>query len=227
RVTFRDLPVGEYDVRASVSGSGRPWKSKSVPSTGKVSVEAGLQSRAVLVFRPAAKGSASIPIRSTDFTIPWQSREWQGWVTVDKNGNTNTQAGKAQICLVPSPQGRLVGEDIPCEDFDLREGMPSFEFKDVEPGLYSAEILVPPNSYLPLSGTGGYLWVRDNGGVVTHPSNGANTTFEYVKGNCAENVRNSIQGVTPPAPYEDWVWQPCNSPGGGSSAGGSGGGGGQ
>ncbi|MCW2925608.1 MAG: hypothetical protein JWM98_3012, partial [Thermoleophilia bacterium] len=42
RVTFRDLPVGEYDVRASVSGSGRPWKSKSVPSTGKVSVEAGL-----------------------------------------------------------------------------------------------------------------------------------------------------------------------------------------
>ena len=227
RAEFKDLPVGEYIVNANVSGSDRLWRSKSVPSTQRVAVEAGLNSRAVLLFRPRATGRVTVPVRSVDASIPWYPRELQGWVTIDRSGNLIQSNQPIKLCLVPVPQGRLVGEDIPCAKFPQRSSTTEFVFPNVEPGLYSAQISDGSyNSFMSLSGTAGFMWVKENGGVM-HQVNNTTAPFEYVQGLCAKYVRETVVGdtINPVTGTRIPPVQPCDGPSGAAGPGGGGGGG--
>ncbi len=226
RAEFRDLPVGEYEVLANVDGSSRLWRSKSVPSTQRVAVEAGLNSRAVLVFRPQATGRVVVPVRSLDGSIPWDPRPLTGWVSIDKSGNVVQSNARVKLCLVPVPQGRLIGQEIPCGRFPQRSSTTEFTFTGVEPGLYAATISDGSyNSFLPISGTAGFLWVRPNG--TTHQVNSTTAPFEYVQGLCAEYVRDTVVGDTwdPVNDVRIPPVQPCDGPSGAAGPGGGGGGG--
>lgn len=225
RAEFRGLPVGDYDVLPNVAGSDRLWQSKSVPSTRIVTVEAGINSRAVLVYRPQATGSITIPIRSVDASIPWYPAEYNGWAAIDKSGNLLPPSPPVEICLVPVPKGRVLQGEVPCQKFPRALSTTQFTFTGVEPGLYSAELSMGGyTSFLPLEGSAGFIWIPDKGAPF-HSMTGSK--LEYVEGLCAEYVR---------APYENATWDPvnlraisppgpCNSPGGGVPPGGGGGGG--
>jgi hypothetical protein len=227
RANFTKMPIGEYQVLPSISGSNRLWKSKSVPSTQRVSVEEGINSRAVLVFRPNPTGRVTVPVRSVDGSIPWALRPLTGWVSIDRSGNVQQSNSPVEICLVPVPQGRLAKEDIPCQRFAQRSSTTAFNFTGVEPGLYSAQLsLNGYQSFISMNGTAGFIWVPEGGQQITKLNN-SSATFEFVNGLCAKYVRQRVVGTTfdpvnrrsiPPV-------QPCNSPGGPSGPGGSGGGG--
>lgn len=227
RADFKNLPIGEFDVVPSITGSNRLWRSKSVPSTQRVTVEAGINSRAVLVFRPKATSTVSVPVRSVDGSVPWSPRNLTGWVSIDDNGAVRPPSTvPVEICLVPVPQGRLVSEDVPCGKFTQQASTTHFTFRNVEPGLYSAELSYDGyKRFLHMSGTAGYVWVTGTG-VITK-LNGSTAAFEHVNGLCAKNVRARHVGKTrnpvtgsPIAPVK-----PCSSPGGTPPPGGGGGGG--
>jgi hypothetical protein len=229
RADFRDLPIGEYEVITSVPGGDRLWRSKSVPSRQVVTVEAGINSRAVLLFRPRATGFVTVPVRSVDSSIPWSPVQHQGWVGVDNDGNVQESSAPEQICLVPVPQGRLAAEDIPCQDFTRESSTTEFRFTDVEPGLYSAQLSRDGyTTFMSINGSAGFIWISEDGPPITTLTNDG-TPFEYVAGLCAKNVRDSIVGTTtnPVTGQAISPVQPCNSGGGGVSVGGGGGGGAQ
>lgn len=225
RAQFKNLPVGDYEVLPTVSGGDRLWRSKSVPSTGIVTVEAGLNSRAVLVYRPLATGAISIPVNSVDRSIPWAPVPYPGWVDIDDNGVITEGTQPVEVCLVPVPKGRLLTSDVPCIQVPRSSSTTEFRFENVEPGLYAVELSKGGYTrFMDLDGTAGFMFIPETGPPTTSLTG---TQIEYVEGLCAQNVRETVVGATwdpvenkPISPVE-----PCSSPGGASPPGGSGGGG--
>lgn len=225
RADFKGLPIGEYEVLPNVNGSSRLWKSKSVPSSQVVAVEAGINSRAVLVFRPQPTGHVTVPVRSLDSSIPWDPRALPGWVHIDDWGNVQQSPQPVEICLVPVPQGRLVGSDIPCRKFKPLSSTTEFHFPNVEPGLYSAQLSTQGYTrFMSLSGTAGFIWVPEGGGEIEKLNN-SGAPFEFVNGLCAKFVRQTVVGTTT-NPVTGTPIPPVQSCSAGGPAGGPGGGGG-
>lgn len=225
RAQFKNLPVGDYQVLPNVIGGDRRWRSKSVPSEDTVTVEAGLNSRAVLVYRPLATGAISIPVRSEDRSIPWAPVPYEGWADINDYGALTDHAQPRKICLVPVPKGRLLMDEIPCIEVPRSTSTTSFEFTGVEPGLYSVELSNDDyTKFMSLDGTAGFMFIPASG-PPTYSLTG--TEIEYVQGLCAKYVRQTVEGATwdpvnakPISPVE-----PCGSSGGSPPPGGSGGGG--
>lgn len=222
---FRGLPVGSYRVVYSTPGY-RQWKSKSVPSSNIVAVEAGLNSRAVLMFRPTARGRVNIKVRSVDSSgPPWMMRNLTGYVGITKDGRI-VEGGTERLYLVPAPQGRLLQRDKPYADVVRSSSTTEFRFTNVEPGLYSFELSdTGYNSFKSVSNTAGFIYVFPNGTAYYGESSQAP---EYVNGLCATDVRDRWVAGGPIAdPDTGVIWepQPCTLPGGPSPPSGGGGGG--
>lgn len=226
RATFLDMPVGEFEVTTSIRGTAIPWRSKSVPSTGLVAVEPGLNSRAVLLFRPPPTGRVKIEVSSIDVTKPWQPVPYPGLVSLEPDGTLVDSGSTVKICLVPAPQGRLVDAEVKCIQVARSTSTVVFNFTDVEPGLYTAYLGDPTyNDFYPLSGTAGFLWVPE-GGEATG-SKGAPTKITYVNSMCASDVRKAMVAGGTTDPTTGKPVEPCSSPSGPPPAGGGGGGGSQ
>lgn len=222
---FTDLPVGIYQVQFVPPGY-RPWRSKSVPSSGDVAVEAGLNSRAVLMYRPVGRATVRVKVRTVDGSgPPWVARTLPGYVSLAPDGSI-MQGGREEIRLVPVPQGRLLDADKPATMVVQSTSTTEFVFRNVEPGLYSFELSDPAyRSFKPLQHTAGFIYVFPNGSVFT----GFTSQLpEFVNGTCAKNVRDAWVANGPvrdPVSGQVWVPTPCDAPAGAAPPGGGGGGG--
>lgn len=226
---FRDMPFGTYDVLFDVPGYER-WRSKSVPSSGAVAVEPGLNSRAVLMYRPAATGRVDVRVRSVDASRPpWEIRNLTGYVKIDEWGRI-IQGGRERIYLVPVPQGRLLRRDMPFIEVPVSSSTQWFRFTKVPPGLYSFE-LADENyvSFKHVQNTAGFIYVGTNGATYYGDRQRLQgRTPEFVNGLCARYVREGYLGrrhVNPDDPDQVWNPKPCSSPRGPGPSHGTGGGG--
>lgn len=225
RAEFEDLPIGEFDITASIAGGYVPWRSKSVPSSNIVASEPGLNSRAVLVYRPPPTGAVTIAVSSLDITVPWEPVEYTGWPQIDNDRNLTNPNTPVKLCLVPAPQGRLVDGDVPCIEVPRSSATTVFPFTNVQPGLYAAYIADEDYvSFKPLSNHGGFIYIPASGPAVT--AHGPVTgPIEYVESMCARNVRDGMVGSINPETGQPV--EACSSPSGPPPPGGGGGGGSQ
>lgn len=221
-----DLPVGRYRVTLNVPGY-LPWKSKSVPDDGMVGVEAGLTSRAVLMFRPRARSTVRVNVHSVDSSgPPWLQRFLPGYVKLSESGAI-IQGGTERILLMPVPVGRIRSSEVPYVDVRLSTSTTQFVWRNVEPGLYSFQLTDPGfTAYKSVSNTAGFVYVFADGrppyyGESSEPA-------EWVNGLCAKDVRAGwVAGgpIANPDTGEIWRPTPCDSPSGPGGASGAGGGG--
>ncbi len=214
RAEFTNLPTGEFEVTASVNGGYVPWRSKSVPSSQFVASEPGLNSRAVLVYRPAPTGAVTLRVRSMDITVPGEHMPFEGWPTITTLGEVYDSTIERTVCLVPVPQGRLDDGDVPCITKIRSSTTTEFEFTDVHPGLYAAYLVDPTYMrFYPLGNHGGFIYVPTSGPAVT--AHGPVTEpIEYVAPLCAKEKRQGLvdAGFIDPATGE--VVTPCSVPDG-------------
>ncbi|MCW2927683.1 MAG: hypothetical protein JWM86_1651 [Thermoleophilia bacterium] len=221
-VTVKNLPVGRYAIDMDVTnGSSRLWRSKSVPSSGQIAVEAGLNSRAVLMFRPAARGTVRIDIDGIDSSIPWAPRTFDGYTEIDKWGNT-INGGTDTVRLVPVPKGRLLWRDTASVTVQQTLSTRAFVFTDVEPGLYSYELADPTYTYFKqVTNTAGFIYVYPDGRVYY----GVGAVPKWINGMCAQYVRLPYVGETRPDLGFTSPIGPCRSSTGNTPTGGGNGGG--
>jgi hypothetical protein len=235
RVIFRGLPVGAYQPIVNVDGTGRLWRSKSVPSTAEITVEAGLTSRALLVYRPLADNSFTVPMRMRDDAIPLEPTWHPGWPAVRPDGSIYWPNSSFTYCLVPVPQGRLLLSERSCATGRRSASTPSFTFDNIEPGLYSSAVTDGRNysRFVGLTGTGGYIYVSDDGTVQT-TADGRLGSVELLNTVCPADKRDQAildgkldangrpltscrSAPPPPGPRAPYVPPPSGFSGGGFS----------
>jgi hypothetical protein len=221
-----DLPVGRYTVSLNIPGY-RSWKSKSVPDEGIVGVEPGLTSRAVLMFRPNARSTVRVKVKSIDSSgPPWMQRILPGYVSIDRDGSI-IQGGTERILLLPVPVGRILEKEVPFTDVRLSTSTTEFVFRNVEPGLYSFQLTDRSfTAYKTVSNTAGFVYVFADGRPPYYGE--AASAPEFINGLCAKDVRAGWVAGGPIAdPTTGTIWRPtpCDSPSGPPGASGGGGGG--
>ena len=219
RAAFTNLPIGEFEITANISGSWVKWPSKSVPSTNIVASEPGLNSRAVLLFRPPATGAVTFRVSSLDITVPWNPVPYQGWIGLTPDGAVIDGGPPVKLCLVPVPQGRLVADEVPCIEVPRGTSTTEFPFRNVPPGLYAPYIADPSYvSFMPLDNSGGFIYVPASGPAIT-AHGPTSEPVEYVETVCAKNVRDGMVGQINPETGTPVT--SCSSPTGPAPPGGS------
>jgi hypothetical protein len=134
---------------------------------------------------------------------------------------------KVKLCLVPVPQGRLVGDDIPCIEVERGLSTTTFPFTNVPPGLYGAYVTDPDYiDFKPLDNSGGFVYVPASGPAITAhgPVDGP---VEYVDTLCAKNVRDGMVASGTINPQNGQPVEECSTPSGPPPPGGADGGGSQ
>jgi hypothetical protein len=222
------------------------WFTHSEPAEGYATVEPGLVSRSITMFKQNERPPGlRVSVQTVDSTDPFnQVTHAQIW-----------PAGRGiTYRLVPSPIGRISRKDVPLGGIFTNYGAEHsasypadhIDFTDTEPGLYAGYLATPnTRDTVALSHHPGFIWIPHNSAVDTIPSSfgGYGSHAMLTLGWCDPDGRNALNsggyfstGTHEVLGYDadgnailgglNSPWYPCGSGGGGGGGGPGGNGGG-
>ncbi|MCW2956878.1 MAG: hypothetical protein JWO69_1747 [Thermoleophilia bacterium] len=132
--TIDAMLPGRYEVRVIPPANTDPWETHSVPASGVATVERGIRSRIVQMFRPARRTqSIRFPVETRDITRPpWETTgPDEGYPVVPYY-----KGGGRTYSLMPAP----VGRSSRVTTATLRTNGREIVFENPDPGLYAGNI---------------------------------------------------------------------------------------
>lgn len=222
------LLPGRYRVSVSAPNGIAQWDTHSVPQGGVATVERGVRSRVVQMFRPSRRTDAlNLPIRTFDTSEP-------PWLWDSASGDRYDycyRCGSHTYALVPAPLGRTGAQQTASYTNDSR----FLTYADVEPGLYSTKLTnAAGNGWKSMSGGLGFFFVPPGDGqTMMLPAQDMYLSHSI----CIKAIRDTYvamygEGTKVPYPSDPsrtWTAEPCPTGGGGGGGapppGGNGGGG--
>lgn len=209
-VEIDSMLPGRYKVTVTPPGGITRWDTHSVPQGGIATVEGGVRSRVVQMFRPAHRtGQLRIPIETTDISDPpWLQRTYARCFS----------CGSHTYGLVPAPLGRTSAQPLSTFKNNDKE----IVFPAVEPGLYAAKLVnAKATSYKALQQSLGFFFVPPGDDQpMMLPAQDMLITYNV----CRASARNAYvrrygKGTVirnPADPSEKWTVEPCPPPSSGS-----------
>ncbi|MCW2924822.1 MAG: hypothetical protein JWM98_2226 [Thermoleophilia bacterium] len=211
--TIDSMLPGRYQVRVNPPPAIVPWETHSVPASGIATVERGIRSRIVQMFRPAPRTKPLVvPIQSREITDP----PWVGQPIVPRR-----VGGNVTYELVPAPLGRASNPS----SVTVHPGDTFAQFDDVEPGLYAAKLRQSGGGYKDITDSAGFFFVPPGtGDPITLPTRPWRIQYDWCDAPRRERQYVDVYGegtviANPADPSETWKVTSCYSSGGGGGSG--------